>query len=83
MVLNINSDNTTALKICGITQIDQALEIASLGVDAIGVIGVKKSPRFVEETERRKLFEAITLNAPKVERVWVVADIEELSLIHI
>ena len=81
MVLNINSDNTTALKICGITQIDQALEIASLGVDAIGVIGVKNSPRFLQAQNRRKLFNELEIKAPKISRVWVVADIENEELL--
>ena len=37
-----------ALKICGITDVAQALAIARMGVQAIGVIGVPQTPRFVE-----------------------------------
>ncbi len=69
------------VKICGVTKIDQALEIASLGVDAIGVIGVKNSPRFLCEEKRRKLFNELIKCAPSIKRVWVVANlgIKEIS----
>ncbi len=65
-----------SVKICGITQIEQALEIASLGVDAIGVIGVKSSPRYLPEKERRNLFEELFESAPSIKRVWVVANLD-------
>ena len=65
-----------AIKICGITQIDQALQIASLGVDAIGVIGVESSPRFLAEVQRRKLFESLMQYKPVLERVWVIANLD-------
>ena len=52
-----------ALKICGLTETDQALAIAAMGVDAIGVIGVAETPRFVEATARRHLFEALAREA--------------------
>ena len=39
---------TPDLKICGITDPEQAQAIAQMGVQAIGVIGVPATPRFVE-----------------------------------
>ena len=45
------SKNSTAIKICGITNTSQARKIAQLRVNAIGVIGVNNSPRFVNEAE--------------------------------
>ncbi|WP_269622559.1 phosphoribosylanthranilate isomerase [Prochlorococcus marinus] len=71
----MNAKAPTAVKICGITQVKQALEIASIGVNAIGVIGVKSSPRFLQEVDRRKLFSELTQHAPGVDRVWVIADL--------
>ena len=73
----------TELKICGITRSDQALEIASLGVNAIGVIAVKSSPRFLEPIKRSNLFKDLSYFYPKISRVLVVAnnndaDIEEI-----
>ena len=52
----MESVKSTAIKICGITRSDQALEISALGVNAIGVIGVKESLRFVAKQQRRQLF---------------------------
>ena len=44
---------TPNLKICGITDPEQAQAIAQMGVQAIGVIGVPATPRFVEPAQRR------------------------------
>ncbi len=68
------SDAAIALKICGLTDRAQACSIAAMGVQAIGVIGVENTPRFVEEPLRRAIFAALEKLHPDVERVWVVAD---------
>ena len=70
------SDTLTppALKICGLTDVEQALAIAAMGVQAIGVIGVRKTSRFVEPSRRREIFSALALHHPSINRVWVVAD---------
>lgn len=72
---------TPAVKICGLTDPEQALAIAAMGVDAIGVIGVAGTPRYVEDTPRRDLFSQLEQHCPEVHRVWVVADasVEELD----
>ncbi len=64
----------TLLKICGLRQSDQAAAVASLGVDAIGVIGVPQSPRYLPCPERLELFAAVQSAAPLCQRVLVVAD---------
>ena len=69
-----------AVKICGLTDPDQALAIADMGADAIGVIGVAGTPRYVDERERRALFQHLELAAPELERVWVVADLPDHEL---
>ena len=43
----------TLIKICGITSLDQALQIAKLGVDAIGIISVKESPRYISPKKKK------------------------------
>ena len=68
------SEAALALKICGLTDRSQACSIAAMGVQAIGVIGVDKTPRFVEEPLRRAIFTELEKLYPHVERVWVVAD---------
>ena len=62
------------LKICGLRDSGQAAAVAQLGVDAIGVIGVPGSPRFLEAERRPALFAAIRAAAPGCRGVLVVAD---------
>jgi len=69
-----------ALKICGLTDPNQAVAIAAMGVDAIGVIGVPGSPRHLEAPARHKLFAALQQQHPDVQRVWVVADLNDGTL---
>ncbi len=73
-------NSSLAVKICGITQISQAKAIASLGVNAIGVIGVKRSARFIHEEKRREIFSSLKKSHPKIQRVWVIADLEETDI---
>ena len=68
------------LKICGITQSQQALEIASLGVYAIGVIAVKSSLRFISTDKRVQLFQELSKSFPNTQRVLVVANINDEDL---
>ena len=68
------------LKICGITQARQAIHIASLGAHAIGIIGVSKSPRYLPQKSRDKIFKVLKDSYPRTERVLVVADINDFDL---
>ena len=72
----------TLVKICGITSVEQALQIAKLGVDAIGVISVKESPRYVSPKIKKDIFRNLKKNFPKIKRVSVVKNIP-LELISI
>jgi len=78
--MQVMNQPAVAVKICGLTTIDQANAVAALGASAIGVIGVEASPRFVAEQERRALFQSLQQHHPGVERVWVVADLDDDSL---
>ena len=66
-----------ALKICGLTDLGQALAVAKIGADAIGVIGVPDTPRYLADAPRRALFECLEQLAPQLQRVWVVANATE------
>lgn len=70
----------TQLKICGLRDPSQAAAVAALGVEAIGVIAVPSSPRFVAEAQRPALFAAIEAVAPACAGVVVVADPTEQEL---
>jgi len=65
----------TQIKICGITSVSQALEIAQLGVDAIGIISVMESPRYVQPSKKREIFETLNKFFPKVKRVSVIKNV--------
>lgn len=61
------------LKICGLTDSAQACAIAALGVQAIGVIGVEGTPRYVCAETRREIYARLAAQST-VARVWVAAD---------
>ncbi|MGB5134951.1 MAG: phosphoribosylanthranilate isomerase [Prochlorococcaceae cyanobacterium] len=62
------------LKICGLRHPDQAAGVAALGADAIGVIAVPSSPRFVPPEARSALFAAARSASADCQGVLVVAD---------
>ena len=66
----------TQIKICGVTSVTQALEIANLGINAIGIISVEESPRYVLPSKKREIFENLSKNYPKVKRVSVIKNIQ-------
>jgi len=70
----------TLLKICGLRQPEQAADIAALGVDAIGVIAVSSSPRWLPPEQRAPLFAAVKHANPHCRGVLVVADPAEAEL---
>ena len=62
----------TLVKICWITSEDQALQVAKLGVHAIGIISVEDSPRYISAKIKKKIFKTLERFYPKIERVSVV-----------
>ena len=49
----------TLVKICGLTSEEQALRVAILGVNAIGIISVEESPRYVSAEIKKKIFKTL------------------------
>ena len=68
------------LKVCGLRQPPQAAAVARLGADAIGVIAVPSSPRWLEPAERGPLFAAVAAASPACLGVLVVADPDDAQL---
>lgn len=68
------------LKVCGLRQPSQAAAVAALGVDALGVIAVASSPRWLEPAERPALFAAMRAANPHCLGVLVVADPSDAEL---
>ena len=62
----------TLVKICGITSEEQALRIAKLGANAIGIISVEESPRYVSAEIKKKIFKTLESFYPEIDRVSVV-----------
>ena len=65
----------TLIKICGITTLEQAVQIAELGVDAIGIISVKDSPRYVPPNIKNRIFRTLKKLYPDIKRVSVVKNL--------
>ena len=80
MIRKSTSKKSTAIKICGITKSSQAKSIAQFKINAIGVIGVKNSPRFVAEEECIKIFNEVEKVSSEIEKVFVIAN-EKLETI--
>ena len=74
MIRKSTSKRSTAIKICGITTTSQARSIARFKINAIGVIGVKNSPRFVAEEECIKIFNEVEKVSSEIEKVFVIAN---------
>lgn len=62
------------LKICGLRDPAQAAAIAGMGVDAVGVVAVIGSPRFLPVEQRPAVFGAARVSGPDCLGVLVVAD---------
>ncbi|MEO0351389.1 MAG: phosphoribosylanthranilate isomerase [Cyanobacteria bacterium P01_A01_bin.15] len=58
------------VKICGLTQPDQAAAIAAMGASVLGFICVKQSPRYVTPSIIRTIVQTL----PPIDRVGVFAD---------
>ncbi|MDJ0652896.1 MAG: phosphoribosylanthranilate isomerase [Xanthomonadales bacterium] len=78
------------IKICGITDPDHARQAADLGVDAIGLVFVEKSPRFVTMAQAAALAQVpaglmlrvgLFMNAPReqVEQILAAVDLDMLQ----
>ncbi len=50
-----NSTNIVQIKICGLTNADEALGCAALGADAIGLVFYPKSPRNLTESQAKDI----------------------------
>jgi len=61
----------TLVKICGLTSEEQTLQVAKLGANAIGIISVQESPRYVSAEIKKKIFKTLESSYPKIERVSV------------
>lgn len=71
------------VKICGITNLDDALKIGEIetygGVDMLGFILAKNSPRFIESKQIQNIAKALQTLYPHILRIAVVNDKHSLN----
>ena len=67
-------ETKTLVKICGITSIEQAVQVAELGTNAIGIISVNESPRYTSPEKKKEIFKTLKDLYPNIDRVSVVKD---------
>ena len=68
------------IKICGLTTPQQARAVAACGVQAVGVVAVAGSPRWVPPHTSQAIWTAVQEQDASVERVLVVADGDDAHL---
>lgn len=62
----------TRIKICGVTTVEAALAAAAAGADAVGLVFVQRSPRYVEVEQAIRIIAALP---PFVEPIGLFADL--------
>ncbi|MEM7759642.1 MAG: phosphoribosylanthranilate isomerase, partial [Cyanobacteria bacterium P01_A01_bin.40] len=68
------------VKICGITQLAQGIEIASLGATSIGFICVQKSPRYIAPEKIKVITQQLPIT---VDKVGVFANHSQTEIIEV
>ncbi|MCF7916632.1 MAG: phosphoribosylanthranilate isomerase [Candidatus Omnitrophica bacterium] len=68
------------VKICGITNLEDAKLAERLGADALGFIFTKKSPRYIKEAQVKKIISSL---GPFISKVGVFMDQEKSEVLEI
>ncbi len=63
---NTNTNTITKVKICGNTNADDAIMASEAGADAIGVINVANTRRYIDLEDAKRIFDALPVFVSKV-----------------
>ena len=69
-------ETKTLVKICGITSVEQAIQVAKLGTNAIGIISVDESPRYISPEKKKEIFRTLKDLYPNIIQLHGDEDID-------
>jgi len=70
----------TDIKICGITNLEDALHAAKVGADALGFNFYEKSPRYVTSYEVREILRKVRAERPEIKAIGVFVNEDEARI---
>jgi len=76
----MSGNTSTKVKICGNTTVGDAIMAVEAGADAVGVINVVNTRRYIDLEDAKKIFEALPIFISKV--VVVTLDNMPVELVH-
>lgn len=71
------------VKICGITQLEQAIAIAEMGASALGYICVTRSPRYITPQNIAPIVSAVTQSTPAIKHFGVFANASLSDILNV
>lgn len=71
--------NKLQIKVCGLTRVDEAIECAELGANALGLVFYPKSPRFINKQQAKEICRAVP---KKIQMVGVFVDETFSNIMH-
>lgn len=76
----MSGNTNTKVKICGNTNVEDAIMAVEAGADAVGVINVANTRRYIDLEDAKKIFEALPIFVLKV--VVVTLDNMPVEVVH-
>ena len=81
------------IKICGITNLEDALDAIKAGADALGFVFYEKSPRYITPTEAKKIIKQlppfvqavglfVNVNPPQIDFICRMSGVDIAQIIH-
>ncbi|MGB2728924.1 MAG: phosphoribosylanthranilate isomerase [Halobacteriota archaeon] len=78
----MSGNTNTKVKICGNTNVEDAIVAVEAGADAVGVINVANTRRYINLEDAKVIFEALPIFVSKVVVVIVTLDNMPVEVVH-